>query len=241
MDPIKELLISKVDIHSLEQFTLFHKDVPTTSNSMSWSPYLWGNTSNGFFLYTANRAVFLENDTGKVYRIRQLTSTSLIEYRKHKLLSTLATTRMDMPIHYEEFEIKGRPWVYTIVQRPNKQLGSSYFITCGLAGNDATEFFNRFINEHVNLLTLFPKVVNELGDGLPEYCEAVKYWEDDKGLFATDFKYWSTPSEGFIDNQLATLDRNIIEWNAKFTHAPIDATVLLKTASSLWRSIDGYQ
>jgi hypothetical protein len=245
-DPIKNMMIEMVESYTVDKLNEFHHTT-TTPNFLSSKPvacYIWGTTDSGYYTYTGTRGIYLDRSTGRAHRIRidDGENTLQLEFDKQALLQKLTKVPMDTPVHFEldNTTVENKTWAYSVVERPNKQLGMNHFFAYHLYGKDPNEYFKEAVTIHTDLLRELPEVVAQLGDGLPRYCQPHKYLYDDKGLFIYDFKFWEVNRIGYIDYVVEGLKFRVKEWNDSPVPTKVDVDPLVDLAYNLWGKLDGF-
>lgn len=166
------------------------------------SKYVWGHSNTGYTLNNEYTSCYIDKATGFVYKLSCLYSND--DFDKHKLLYRLTEKynyRIEIPRHSETVTIKDKQYLYTVVQRPNNQIGIDYHldIVNNRVNND---YFIEFIDSTVPLFKALFEVDNVFKTGLPSvFILPTKRLRDDVGYFYFDFKKWHHPKNKYmLDN-----------------------------------------
>lgn len=163
------------------------------------SKYTWKHDNNGYTVSHENTSCYIDKSTGIVHKLSCLYSEN--DYVKHLMLYDLSSRynyRIEIPLHSEYVLIKGKSYLYTIVQRPNKQLGIDYNLDI-LNDRVNNEYFVEFIDNSVPLFKALYTVGEAFNNMLPSvFILPTKRLRDDQGYFYFDFKKWHHPKNTYI-------------------------------------------
>ena len=193
--------------------------------------YIWETTDTGVFLVREHGAHFFSND-GMVYKLHKWYSE--IDSERHiELLSRCQKNniRIDIPISHEFVEVNGDKLHYSILQRPNKEHGKSFFHYLMMKQIDK-DYMLRYIDLTCNLMAVMKSMDCLLPDvSLPPMHLAY----DSKGPYWCDFKVWVKPYDEFVLKNIEnyTVYATFLE---EYQNVPglIDT---IKIAEVLWKQV----
>lgn len=187
---MKQQLINLYNNWSVEAADKFYNHTPDRKAD----GYIWEVTPNGIFLVREHGSHFISND-GFIYKLHNWFMDNDIE-RHTELLArcTENNIRIDIPVYHEFIELNGKRLQYSIVQRPNKEHGKSFYHYMMTNGINRDYFL-----EYIKLTADMMKVMKSMSCLLPDVSLPPNHLiHDSKGPFWCDFKVWSTPYEKFV-------------------------------------------
>lgn len=191
---IKETLLNLIDDNSPETVNMF-SNYPVT---VSGARYIWKTIPEGVLLYSTNEKVLFFSTDGCVHKIT--TSFTDRDWKNHNELYKLADSRirMDTPVFQEYLGHKNKHYSYSIIQRPNKQHGKTFWHYL-VEGTVDRDFILRYIDDTTTLLS----VLKTMDCLIPVVgFSPDKQMKDDLGFFWGDFKVWDRSFDYCIEKTL---------------------------------------
>lgn len=198
-----EYLSNLIVNYNYENAKQFH-NIPLPNNYDS--KYIWSHNDNGYTISHEYTSCYIDKSNGFVHKLSCLYSED--DFDKHKLLYRLTEKydyRIEIPRHSEFVLINNIRYLYTVVERPNNQVGIDYHldIVNDKVNND---YFIEFIDSSVPLLKALFEVDRVFKTGLPSvFILPTKRLRDDKGYFYFDFKKWHHPKNKYITDNTNNL------------------------------------
>lgn len=199
LDYLSNLIVN----YDYERAKQFH-NIPLPYNYDS--KYIWSHNDNGYTISHEYTSCYIDKSNGFVYKLSCLYSED--DFDKHKLLYRLTEKynyRIEIPRHSEFILINNIRYLYTVVERPNNQVGIDYHldIVNNRVNND---YFIEFIDSTVPLFKALFEVDRVFKSGLPSvFILPTKRLRDDKGYFYFDFKKWHHPKNKYITDNTNNL------------------------------------
>jgi hypothetical protein len=186
LEELTKRLVNWTDEKTIEFYkfeSLTNEDAKDTKGR-----YMWETTNTGVFLWRNLNAFFFQND-GKVYKLSK--KCPPFNWDLHKELYDISLTdtafRMEIPVYGKVVMIDNRISLYTEVQRPNYEIGSS-MLQDVMSGLGTTEYFIEYVFQVGILLQNLKKLDKKYNCGFPDHIP--KYTIDSIGGFWYDFKDW---------------------------------------------------
>lgn len=224
-----DILKDKIINWSPEKADAYHNNLTRCKDE---GKYIWENTSDGMFVTRDNSAHFI-GFNGIVYRLTK--RYNLNDWKMHELLydeCVKNNIRCDIPIESKLIDFNNATLQYSIVQRPNHQLGNDYFKDI-LDGKISTEYFIKYINQVHEVLYCVRNIKQFNNDNCPGNRFTVYHRaEDSIGHFWYDIKNWFMPYEQFLQENFKDFN-NMLHY-LKHNNVIVDIDLLSSTANKLW-------
>jgi hypothetical protein len=178
---MKQILLERLNSWTQQNADAFHKNAFVGHPDEDFK-YIWEKHTNGWLLYRDTDAKFF-SDSGTIYKLSKISNIN--DWISHEKLYSVTTVAMEKPVHYEDFD----EYNFTIVQRPNNQLGES-FSESMLLGKVNKGYVVSMIDSHKELFNAI-KISNK-------YPVPPKWCLNSNGGFWTDFKYWKYTEAEYI-------------------------------------------
>lgn len=226
---MKDLLLNKLDSWTIEEVTNRYKiDNPLTH-------YLWESNADGSFLYRNNGidAIHFFTKDGRVHKITDRFTKSDFEnhQRLYQLSQNSKNFRMDVPISCEFIMHNDKEFMYSIVERPNKEHGDRIFdkiFNKTLTGADLMQYI-----DDVEILLTHLKSLNCL---LPDVgLDIILQSKDSVGHYWADFKIWDRSYEDFVNKTIDLFKASVANISAHV--GTIDTATIIQTAETKWKAI----
>jgi len=210
----------------------FHNYLPRDNHVNHDGNYIWEHTSEGIYLTRHNSAIFL-GFNGIIYKLTTFFYQN--DWAMHNKLYShciINNIRMDIPIECSYINFNDVNLQYSVVHRPNYQLGDDYNKDLLLEQVD-TEYYFNFIDDAAAILSIV-KQVSEENDYL---CPSVGFNlfhrnRDKLGYFWVDLKKWALPYDKLLDRQFTDLQD--ITLYAKQVVKDIDTKKIFDYAEKKW-------
>ena len=200
--------------------------------------YIWEHTDTGIYLTRNGSSHFLGFD-GVIYKLTD--KFRIHDYEMHcRLLDKCVkhNIRVDIPIIHEFIEIPynstvvGTTLLYTVVKRPNNELGEDYLIDV-LENRVNTDYLLEYIEQTHDIINVI-KPLMSYSDNLAPACRFTVFHRnrDSLGYFWYDIKKWFMPYNQFIDMHFTDLD-TILNY-LKLHNIDIDIQYIKNYAVKLW-------
>lgn len=178
---MKQILLDRLTNWTQQKADTFHKNAFVDDPNEDFK-YIWEKHTHGWLLYRDVDAKFF-SDSGTIYKISKM--SNITDWELHKKLYNITTIAIEEPVHYEEL---GK-YSFTIVQRPNNELGESFSESIVLGKIDK-EYIISMIESHKELFKNM--------DELKIYPVPPKWCTTANGGFWSDFKYWKYTKKEYI-------------------------------------------
>lgn len=165
---------------------------------------LWENTDNGIFIWRYKTAHFFHND-GTVFKISRYWNQYDwdLHCKLYESITRKGDCRIEKPIYNEIINDYRGNWSYTVVKRPNNEIGNDLFEDIINNKIDTTYFLN--VVSEITKLILHLKAMSDVFPNIMP-----KLANDSVGFFFTDIKEWTLNPEIFISNCITRIYRTII-------------------------------
>ncbi len=168
--------------------------------------YIWQHDNDGYTIYNSNTACFIDKNSGFIYKLSNAYADN--DFEKHCTLYDIRHKfgyRIEIPKHAEVIVMNNKKYLYTVVLRPNSQIGLDYHIDIA-CGKVNTDYFIEFVDTAVPLLHGLFEIGRRFNSGLPEvFILPTKRLHDDIGYFFFDFKRWKHPKNKYIVDNIDNL------------------------------------
>jgi hypothetical protein len=173
--------------------------------------YYMEESSYGLLLYAEMNVILFQYD-GKVVRLgssgagRRHSETDWKIYCElYESISKMKNLRIEIPISRETLELEEYKLDHVIVQRPNYQIGKSFYEEVKDNSIDDAYFLN-YIEETDLLLEHIIPILKKHEAGYPtELLSIYKRVRDDVGYFWIDFKRFNKNPYDFYNKKIRTL------------------------------------
>ena len=230
-----DILKEKISAWSIERANTFHNNLSRNNHDSHNGNYIWEHTKDGIYLTRQNSAYFL-GFNGIIYKLSNLFHEH--DWKMNTLLYNHCINkgvRMDMPIECSYLEFNGVYLQYSIVHRPNYQLGDDYNKQLFLEQVD-TDYFLNFIDDATRILYIVKEVSKENNNLCPSVGFTVFHRNmDSLGYFWLDLKKWVLPYDKLVDRQFTDLED--IALYAKHNIITIDTDKIFNYAREQWNTI----
>jgi hypothetical protein len=188
---------------------------------------MWEQNANGVFIWRHKTAHFFHND-GRIYKISRVWNENDwdLHCKLHNRILIYNDCRIETPIHKEIIDNEHGSWYYTIIARPNAELGVDMFqdILTNIVNTD-------YIIARVEQITALIKHLNQVSTLFPNVMP--KLTRDSHGFFFSDIKEWTLHPKIFTSNCLTRIYRNMIILDTMYG-IKIDKNRVLTKARSEW-------
>lgn len=194
--------------------------------------YLYEITDHGIYLWRDITALFFNND-GRVFKLTTQWYDGDIEFHHRLYERTIidANFRVEIPLHNELVDINGISFMYTIVKRPNNELGYDDFEHVLKTVVD-TDYFIERVHQYSVLLTHIKYIHKKYTCQLPKIIP--KRTNDSIGIFWNDFKECKVDLNFFISVSFTKLYRMMLSYESMYA-ITMNKTRILDIAEKLWK------
>lgn len=159
----------------------------------------------GILMLSPGSAVLFQ-DNGKIFRLGNRVNS--LDWDVHCRLYDAVSKhniRIEIPLLRESITVKEVNLDYTVVQRPNGQLGCA-FLDQFHAGNINKDYFVEYISHVTATLTHIVPLIEQCNIGYPtDLLAPYKRNKDTLGYFWIDFKRWNLSKDQFYEKKIRTL------------------------------------
>lgn len=186
----------------------------------------------GILLASPGSVVLLEQN-GKISRLGNRCNNN--EWQMHcdlyETVSKHGIARMEIPIERKSVILDDLNLDYTLVERPNQQLGTGFFddISSNILDD---QYFLDYIDQVSIMLEYIIPLSKKHDLGLPtDLLGPYKRNKDDIGYFWIDFKRWNKSTEEFYEKKIRTLYLSLL------TLGNLDYKTIMTVAEKKWGKI----
>jgi len=231
LDILKEKILS----WSIEHANVFHNNVVRDSRE---GKYMWEHTPDGIFLKRNGSSHFI-GFNGVIYKLTdQFENHDFIMHQRLVDACSKVNVRIDIPLEYKFIEfgshknITQSKLLYTVVKRPNNELGQDY-LTDILEGKVDTDYILDYI-EQTNQIISVVKSLLQYSKGLAPCCRFTVFHRnhDSLGYFWYDIKKWLMPYNEFLDMHFD--DLRIILGYLKLHNIIVDEDKIKQLVDRTW-------
>lgn len=238
---VLDILKNNIDKNgwSKEKSDLFYNNLPRLTANRTDGNVIWSDDSIGIYFTKENHAHLLSYD-GFIYKLSDIFYSIdgyLHDWEMHNIIYKECekyNIRIDIPISCEVIEFKGKNMQYSIVQRPNNELGDD-FGKDYLTGKLDTGYFIDYVDQTVILHECLKKVMAQT-DGLRLLPEdgfhVLARNRDSIGYFWKDVKRCVSTYEKLVRTEYANLNMAIDIGKQNIND--IDKDRILNYAAKMW-------
>lgn len=220
---MKEDLKNLICTWTKKQADVFHDN--KFQDAIEDNKYIWKKDINGIYLWKDILAIYFHK-RGKIFKISKWNSKE--DWQNHCSLYDKTKSESDfhieIPLEFEE--VTELNMGYSVVQRPNFELGQSLFELI---------FHDGITNEHIinNIIDMkiFHDKVASLGEKFPY---PPKQFLDKSGKFWGDIKYWKYSSEDFQKIYRLSLERFIPIFVRDY-NIDLDDKLIFREFEQIWK------
>lgn len=230
-----DILSEKLANWSQEEADMFHNNLVRDSLE---GKYIWEHTVEGIFLKRNGSSHFI-GFNGVIHKLTD-------QYREHdfimhqRLLDKCVNLniRLDIPLEHKFIEfgphknVTQSKLLYTVVKRPNNELGQDYLIDV-LEGKVDTNYILDYIAQTHDVINVVKSLL-EYSNGLAPACRFTVFHRnrDSLGYFWYDIKKWFMPYSEFLDTHF--VDLQTILGYLKLHNVAIDEHKIKQLIEKTW-------
>jgi hypothetical protein len=193
----KQLCIDKIINWTIDSANEYHNNTAFPVGKKN-NKSLFEDTANYYCTWRDSNCVIVDKETAKVYKLCTQHMYYKNDWEKYVALHTIGCitgVRTDVPLHHEFLEYFNphannlETWEYSIVQRPNAELGR-FFIEDVLSGSITDDYFIQFVDDSFILLHAIKQVNDIFNSGVPSNVSIFRRIHDSVGPFWIDCKRW---------------------------------------------------
>lgn len=199
----------------------------------SQTPYKWLKAPDGIFIWRDIKAFFFKDD-GTVYKLALHENADDWCFHTHLYNQVKNDPRcmIERPIYTRTLTMNSLLYSYSIVTRPNNELGSDIF-QCWINNKLTTAYMLKMVSDTTVLLDHCKSMMTYYTGQFPSF--APKYGTNSQSVFWFDFKYCTQDLDSFIKIQLRALYINLGQIKYMFANTDIDIYEIIGKAKEEWK------